>query len=104
VRERGLLTLEDAVRRLTFQPASILGLRDRGLVRQGMAADLMVFDPRRIGVREDEVASDGPGGASRRLQRSVGVHHVVVGGQVVLDHDTHTGAFPGRVLRAGRSR
>jgi N-acyl-D-aspartate/D-glutamate deacylase len=104
VRERGLLTLEDAVRRLTFQPASILGLRGRGLVRQGMAADLMVFDPRRIGVREDEVASDGPGGASRRLQRSVGVHHVVVGGQVVLDHDTHTGAFPGRVLRAGRSR
>jgi len=102
VRERQLLTLEDAVRRLTFQPARILGLRDRGLVREGLAADLMVFDLARIGVLEDEVSSDGPNGASRRLQRAEGVHHVIVGGQAVLDHGKHTGALPGRVLRAGR--
>ena len=102
VRERQLLTLEDAVRHLTFQPARILGLRDRGLVREGMAADLMVFDLARIGVLEDEVSSDGPNGASRRLQRAAGVHHVIVGGQAVLDHGKHTGALPGRVLRAGR--
>jgi hypothetical protein len=102
VRERQLLTLEDAVRRLTFQPACIMGLRDRGLVRQGLAADLMVFDLSSIGVKEDEVSHDGPAGVPRRVQRAEGVHHVIVGGKVVLDHGHHTGALPGRVLRAGR--
>jgi N-acyl-D-aspartate/D-glutamate deacylase len=102
VRERGLLTLEDAIRRYTFQPARIMGLHDRGLVRQGLAADLMVFDFDRIGVKEDEVAQDGPAGTPRRVQGAEGVHHVIVGGQEVLDHGQHTGAFPGRVLRAGR--
>jgi N-acyl-D-aspartate/D-glutamate deacylase len=102
VRERGLLSLEDAVRRYTFQPARIVGLRDRGLVREGMAADLMVFDLARIGVKEDEVSRDGPGATPRRVQGAEGVHYVVVGGQVVLDHGRHTGALPGRVLRSGR--
>src|SRR3989454_181440 len=101
VRERQLLTLEDAIRRYTFQPARIMGLRDRGLIREGMAADLMVFDAATIGVKEDEVSRDGPSGTPRRVQGADGVHHVVVGGQVVLDHGRHTGAFPGRVLRAG---
>jgi len=102
VRERQLLTLEDAIRRYTFQPARIMGLSDRGLIRAGMAADLMVFDAATIGVREDEVSRDGPSGTPRRVQGADGVHHVIVGGQVVLDHGQHTGAFPGRVLRAGR--
>jgi N-acyl-D-amino-acid deacylase len=102
VRERRLLSLEDAVRRFTFQPARLMGLRDRGLVREGLAADLMVFDLARLGVREDEVVRDGPGGSPRRVQGAEGVHHVIVGGQVVLDQGRHTGAFPGRVLRAGR--
>ena len=102
VRERGLLTLEDAVRRLTFQPARITGLHDRGLVREGLAADLMVFDLARIGVREDEIAHDGPAGVPRRVQGADGVDYVVVGGHVVLDHGRHTGALPGRVLRAGQ--
>ena len=102
VRERQLLTLEDAIRRYTFQPAGILGLRDRGLVREGMAADLMVFDLARIGVREDEVSRDGPAGSPRRVQGAEGMHHVIVGGEVVLNHGQHTGAFPGRVLRAPR--
>lgn len=103
VRERQLLTLEDAIRRMTFGPARIMGLRDRGLVREGMAADLMVFDLAHIGVKDDEVWTDGPSGAPRRVQQAEGVHHVIVGGQVVLDGDTHTGALPGRVLRAGRA-
>jgi N-acyl-D-aspartate/D-glutamate deacylase len=102
VRERRLLSLEDAVRRMTFQPARILGLHDRGLVREGMAADLVVFDLARIGVKEDEVSLDGPAGEPRRVQRAEGVDHVIVGGEVVLDHGRHTGALPGRVLRAGR--
>jgi N-acyl-D-aspartate/D-glutamate deacylase len=102
VRERELMSLEDAIRRMTFQPARILGLRDRGLIREGMAADLFVFDLGRIGVREDEAVNDGPSGSQRRVQRAEGIDHVIVGGQVVLDHGRHTGAFPGRVIRAGR--
>jgi N-acyl-D-aspartate/D-glutamate deacylase len=102
VRERGLLGLEDAVRRYTFQPARLMGLRDRGLVREGLAADLMVFDLARIGVKEDEVSRDGPGGTPRRVQGAEGIHHVIVNGQVVLDHGRHTGVLPGRVLRSGR--
>lgn len=102
VRERELLTLEDAIRRMTFQPARILGVHDRGLVREGLAADLMVFDLARLGIKDDEISHDGPNGSSRRVQGAEGVHHVVVGGEVVLDHGKHTGAFPGRVLRAPR--
>ncbi len=104
VRERQLLTLEDAIRRLTFQPARIMGLHDRGLVREGLAADLMVFDLSRIGVKEDEVWRDGPAGEPRRVQGAEGVDYVIVGGQVVLDHGRHTGALPGRILRAGQRR
>jgi N-acyl-D-aspartate/D-glutamate deacylase len=100
VRERQFLSLEDAVRRLTFQPARIMGLRDRGLIREGLAADLMVFDLARIGVTDDEVWHDGPAGTPRRVQGAEGVHHVVVNGQVVLNHNRHTGALPGRVLRS----
>jgi N-acyl-D-aspartate/D-glutamate deacylase len=102
VRERGLLSLEDAIRRYTFQPARIMGLSDRGLVREGLTADLMVFDLARIGVKDDEVSRDGPGGTPRRVQGAEGVSHVIVNGKVVLDHGHHTGAFPGRVLRASR--
>ena len=102
VRDRQLLSLEDAVRRLTFQPARIVGLYDRGLVREGLAADLMIFDLSRIGVKEDEVSHDGPAGAPRRVQRAEGVDYVIVGGQVVLDHGRHSGVLPGRVLRAVR--
>jgi N-acyl-D-aspartate/D-glutamate deacylase len=102
VRERGLLTLEDAIRRFTFQPARIMGLTDRGLVREGMVADLMVFDPARIGVKEDEITRDGPNGSPRRVQGAEGVEHVVVAGEHVFAHGKHTGALPGRVLRAPR--
>ncbi len=101
VRERKLLTLEDAIRRFTFQPAQIMGLHDRGLVREGMVADLMVFDLARIGVKEDEITRDGPNGSPRRVQGAEGVHHVIVSGEPVFDHGKHTGALPGRVLRAG---
>ncbi len=102
VRERQLMTLEDAVRRFTFQPASIMGLHDRGLIRPGMAADLMVFDLATVGVKEDEITRDGPNGSPRRVQGASGIDYVAVGGQLVLDHGAHTGALPGRVIRAGQ--
>jgi N-acyl-D-aspartate/D-glutamate deacylase len=100
VRERQFLSLEDAVRRLTFQPARLMGLRDRGLIREGLAADLMLFDLARIGVTEDEVWNDGPAGTPRRVQGAEGIHAVIVNGQVVLHQGQHTGALPGRVLRS----
>jgi N-acyl-D-amino-acid deacylase len=100
VRERQFLSLEDAVRRLTFQPACIMGLRDRGLIREGWAADLMLFDLGRIGVTEDEVWNDGPASTPRRVQGAEGIDYVIVNGQVVLDHNQPTGALPGRVLRS----
>jgi N-acyl-D-aspartate/D-glutamate deacylase len=102
VRERQLLTLEDAIRRFTFQPARIMGLHDRGLVREGLVADLMVFDLDRINVQEDEITCDGPSGSPRRVQRAQGVEHVIVGGEPVFQRGQHTGALPGRVLRAPR--
>jgi N-acyl-D-amino-acid deacylase len=99
VRDRQLLGLEDAIRRMTFQPARILGLRDRGLIRQGLKADLMIFDLERLGAKEDEVWHDGPSGTPRRVHQAEGMHQVIVNGQVVLQHGEHTGALPGRVLR-----
>ena len=102
VRERQLLTLEEAVCRYTFQPARIMGLRDRGLVREGMVADLMVFDLARLDVRDDEIAHDGPSGSPRRVQGADGVEHVVVNGQVARENGTLQPGRYGRVLRAGR--
>jgi N-acyl-D-aspartate/D-glutamate deacylase len=102
VRDRQLMTLEDAVRRFTSHPASIMGLRDRGTVREGLVADLMVFDPATIGVKEDEISHDGPNGSPRRVQGANGIDHVIVGGKVVIDHGKPTGALPGRILRSGR--
>jgi N-acyl-D-amino-acid deacylase len=93
VRERKLLSLEDAVRKMTSQSAQKLGLHDRGLLRPGMTADVTVFDPDRIG---DKATYTEP------FQYSVGVQYVVVNGQLVLDRGKHTGAKPGRALRRGR--
>lgn len=90
VRERKLLTLEEAVRKMTSFPAARLGLVDRGLVRPGMVADLVVFDP---GAVRDRATFERP------HQYAEGVFVVVVGGAVVLDGHGPTGARPGRVLR-----
>ena len=99
VRQKHALSLEAAVRRLTFEPALLLGVRDRGLVREGLAADLVVFDPDRVaaGAREDR--RDLPGGATRIIRRAVGYRATLVNGEVVLRDGEATGRLPGRVLR-----
>ena len=94
------MPLEDAIQKLTFVPASLFGLYDRGLVRPGMAADLMVFDPATIGPLEPEEADDLPSGARRRKQLAQGIEWTVVNGQVFMEEGEHTGALPGRVLRS----
>jgi N-acyl-D-amino-acid deacylase len=90
VREEKILTLEDAVRKMTSLPAARLRLSDRGLLRAGMVADVVVFDPERV---IDRATFDEP------HRYAEGIDVVVVNGQVVLDEGRHTGATPGRVLR-----
>jgi N-acyl-D-aspartate/D-glutamate deacylase len=89
VREQKVLTLEDAVRKMTTLPAQILGLRDRGQIREGFAADLVLFDP--ATVRETN-SFDKP------KSYPVGIPYTIVNGVVVIDGGKHTGARPGRPL------
>src|SRR5215472_6961443 len=99
VREQQALTLEQAVKYITYDTATDWGLSDRGLVREGMAADLVVLDPATVGARMPEVVTDLPAGAKRLKQTADGVRATVVNGQVLLRDNEHTGALPGRLLR-----
>jgi N-acyl-D-aspartate/D-glutamate deacylase len=100
VRQKQIMSLEEAIRKLTFIPASLFGIYDRGLVRQGMAADLMIFDPATIAPLEPGEAYDLPGGSRRRKQLAQGIEMTVVNGQVLIEKGEHTGALPGRVARS----
>jgi N-acyl-D-amino-acid deacylase len=99
VREKQAFPLEQAVRFITYDTATHWGLHDRGLVREGMAADLTVFDPARIGPRMPEVVTDLPAGAKRLKQTADGMLATVVNGEVLLRNNQHTGALPGRLMR-----
>ena len=90
VRERGTLSLETAVAKLTSVPAARLGLRDRGIVREGALADLVVFDPATVG---DEATYLEPARHPR------GIEHVIVNGRPAILHGGETGERAGRVLR-----
>lgn len=100
VREKHALSLEEAVRQITYIPATMWGLHDRGLVREGMAADLVVLDPETIGPNMPEVVHDLPAGARRLKQTSTGIKHTIVNGEVLLTNNEHTGAVPGKLLRS----
>lgn len=95
VRDRGLLRLEDAVRKMTSLNAAKLGLRDRGLLQSGAFADIVIFDPARV---IDRSTYEEP------FQYSEGIEYVAVNGQIVLDRGHHTGARPGRALRHASRR
>ena len=99
VREQQAFTLEQAIRMLTLVPATQWGFADRGLIREGMAADFVVFDPDTIAAEMPEVAHDLPAGAKRLVQRCRGIAATVVNGKVLLRDGKHTGALPGRLLR-----
>ena len=104
VREKQALTLEEAVRMVTYEPATHWGLHDRGLLRVGFAGDVTVFDPDRIGPRMPEVVHDLPGGAKRFKQTAHGIAATVVNGEVLLRENVHTGAASGRLLRGPLAR
>ena len=100
VREKQAMTLEDAVKQITYNTATMWGLHDRGLLREGMAADLVVFDPQTIGARMPDVVHDLPAGAKRLKQTADGILNTVVNGEILLSNNEHSGAVPGRLLRS----
>ena len=101
VRERKVLTLEEAVRRMTSDPADFFGIRDRGRIARGLAADLVIFDPATVGsAGRPERQYDLPGGGKRMVMRSRGVEATLVNGEVTWENGVLTGAAAGRVLRS----
>ena len=104
VREKGIMSLEHAVRRLTFDSATAFGIYDRGLLQPGMAADLVVFDPDTVSPVPEDVVHDFPNDGWRMRELAEGIHYTVVNGEVLLEKGTHTGAHPGRVIKNARSQ
>ena len=93
VREEQWLSMSEAIRKMTSFAAQRLGLRDRGLLRDGMKADVVVFDAQRV---------KAPATRQEPKQFPLGINYVIVNGQVVIDNGEHTGALPGRALRHRR--
>lgn len=93
VRERGIVTLSEAVRKMTSLPAQVYRLRGKGLIREGMDADLVVFDPETIIDRADFVSP---------FESNVGIDYVMVNGRIAVDHDKVTGAGAGKVIRKAK--
>ena len=104
VRQEEAFTLEEAVRLITYDTATHWGFHDRGLLREGMVADIVVFDPETVNPRMPEVVNDLPAGARRLKQTADGIAATVVAGNIVLSHNEHTGALPGRLLRGPLAR
>ena len=98
-RERGVYSVEEAVRRMTSAPAAVVGLTDRGTLEVGKRADLNVIDYADLHEQTPEYVRDFPGNAGRFVQRAEGFVATVCNGEVILEHDEHTGTRPGRILR-----
>ena len=84
------------------EPAGLFGLRDRGVLREGAYADVVVFDPETVGSEVATLVRDLPGDSARLTAGSVGVKRVLVNGTVIVEDGIATGATPGTVLRSGR--
>jgi N-acyl-D-aspartate/D-glutamate deacylase len=101
VREKKVLTLEEAVRRMTSDPADFFGIKDRGRLKAGLAADVAIFDPATVGsMGRPERRYDLPGGAKRMVMRSQGIEYTIVNGAVTWENGALTGATAGEVLRS----
>ena len=102
VRDQGALTLEQAHYKLSYLPALLGGIRDRGILREGMPAEIVVYDLEGLKLLPVETAHDLPGGDWRRVQRAEGYRWVLVNGTVTFEDGSPTGQLPGRLLRQGR--
>ena len=101
VRERQIMSLEQAITRLTAQPADLFGIKGRGRLAVGNAADIAIFDPENIGsASRGERRFDLPGGAKRMVMPSRGVEYTIVNGRTVYAEGRVTGTSPGEVLRS----
>ena len=102
VREQGIMALEKAVRRLTFESASAFGIYDRGLLRPGLAADITIFDPETVGPLPEDTVEDFPAGGWRIRELAEGIKATIVNGEVLIEDGKHSGALPGCVMRNTR--
>ncbi len=102
VRDRKLMRLETAIQQLTQAPAELYGIRDRGVLRPGAFADVVVFDADEIGVGPIHTRADLPGGAARLYAAATGIEHVLVNGREIVRGTELTGEHPGTLLRSGR--
>jgi N-acyl-D-aspartate/D-glutamate deacylase len=100
VRDRGVLTLEDAIKSWTSDTAFIFGIPDRGVIREGAFADLNVIDLDALALDLPEYRHDFPGGAGRYVQTGHGYDQVIVNGQVFMEDGLHQGPLAGRTLRS----
>jgi len=89
VREKKVIKLEDIVRRMTSMPARTLGLKDRGLIKEGFWADITVFNPHTV---QDRCTLE-------KFEFPEGIPYVIINGQTVVDDSEHTGALPGKIIR-----
>lgn len=102
VGDRKVMSLEEGVRRLTSMPAQLLGLRDRGIIKEGKAADIVIFEPEKLRALPWEMESDLPDGSERIIQRAEGIQAVIVNGETLIKDNTATGAMPGQLLTTAR--
>ena len=101
VRERGAMSLEAAVRRVSAVVAEEAGITDRGFIREGLAADVTIFNPDTVMAADRVFANDLPGGNPRLVQYAEGIEYTLVNGQVTMQGGKHTGALAGKTLRSG---
>ena len=102
VRERRAMTLEQAIKRITSEPADFFGIRDRGRLKVGLPADIAIFDEHRVGsAKRARMQNDLPGGGRRLVMPALGIEYTIVNGDVLYEHGVHSGYLPGRVLRSG---
>jgi N-acyl-D-aspartate/D-glutamate deacylase len=102
VRERGLISLEEAIHHISDRPARFYGIRNRGRIAAGWQADIVVFDEEHVGPGPIHTRNDLPAGAARLFAEAEGIEHVLVNGVEIVRGKAVTGACPGTVLRSGR--
>jgi N-acyl-D-amino-acid deacylase len=101
VRQNGIMDLEEAHWRLSAYPAYAAGLKDRGVLREGMPADIIVYDLDALAMLPPEIAHDYPANQWRRIRRAAGYKVIMVNGETTFVDGECTGATPGRLLRHG---
>jgi len=101
VREHHMLTLEEAHWRLSALPAMVAGFENRGVLKKGAPADIVIYDYENLEILPAEILHDLPGGEWRRVQRAKGYRYILVNGQVTIEDDKETHNYSGQLLRNG---